>query len=46
MTNYKNGHTGQLAVITWLLNFVGAIARVFTTMQDPPWPLPPPTVLA
>ena len=34
-TNYSNGHTGQLAILTWILNWGGALARVFTTMQDP-----------
>jgi len=35
MTNFKNGHTGQLAIITWLLNFAGALARVLTTIAEP-----------
>ena len=34
-TNYSNGHTGQLAILTWILQWGGALARVFTTMQDP-----------
>eukprot|EP00949_MAST-11_sp_MAST-11-sp1_P004557 g4557.t1 len=32
--NFRNGHTGQLALLTWLLNFVGAGARVFTSWQE------------
>ena len=34
-TNFVNGHTGHLSVITWLLNFVGALARVLTTLKEP-----------
>jgi len=34
-TNYSNAHTGQLALFTWILNCAGALARVFTTFQDP-----------
>jgi len=33
-TNFSNGHTGQLAVVTWLLNFVGALARVLTCLTE------------
>jgi len=33
-TNYQNGHTGQLALATWGLNALGALARVFTTLQE------------
>lgn len=33
-TNYKQGHTGQLAVVTIIMNFAGAAARVFTTLQE------------
>lgn len=32
--NYSNGHTGQLAIVTWVLNVVGVIARVFTTATE------------
>eukprot|EP01043_Picozoa_sp_COSAG02_P014979 COSAG02_NODE_627_length_19327_cov_4.448382_1_plen_295_part_00 len=32
--NYTNGHTGQLAIGTWILNVVGVIARVFTTATE------------
>jgi len=32
--NYKAGSTGQLALATWVLTFVGALARVFTTLQE------------
>ena len=34
LTNFRNGHTGQLALVTWVLNFLGALARVFTTLQE------------
>jgi len=33
--NFSQGHTGQVALLTWLLNFAGALARVFTCIQDP-----------
>jgi len=33
-TNYSNGHTGQMALITWVLNMGGSLARVFTTLQE------------
>ena len=32
--NFKQGHTGQLALVTLVLNFAGSIARLFTTMQE------------
>jgi len=32
--NYSAKSTGQLAFATWLLNFVGASVRVFTTIQE------------
>ena len=34
MENYHNGHTGQLSGITVFLNFVGCLARVFTTYHE------------
>lgn len=34
VTNYKNKSSGQLAFTTFLLNFVGSLARIFTTMQE------------
>jgi mannose-P-dolichol utilization defect protein 1 len=33
ITNFKQGHTGQLAFITLVLNFGGSVARLFTTLQ-------------
>ena len=33
-SNFSQGHTGQLAIITWLLNLIGVIARVFTTWAE------------
>lgn len=32
VTNFRQGHTGQAAVVTWVLQGGGALARVFTTM--------------
>ncbi|CAK8671324.1 unnamed protein product [Clavelina lepadiformis] len=32
--NYKNGHTGQLSVITVFLLFNGSLARIFTSIQE------------
>lgn len=33
-TNYRNGHTGQLASFTTFLNFAGATVRILTTIQE------------
>ncbi len=33
-TNYRNGDTGQLSAVTVFLLFLGAIARVFTSLQE------------
>ena len=32
--NYQNGHTGQLSVITFGLMFLGAFARIFTSIRE------------
>ncbi|KAL5004499.1 hypothetical protein ScPMuIL_017955 [Solemya velum] len=34
LANYRNGSTGQLSAITVFLLFFGAIARIFTSMQE------------
>ncbi|CAH0485962.1 unnamed protein product [Peronospora farinosa] len=34
LSNFKQGHTGQLALVTLVLNFAGSVARLFTTMQE------------
>lgn len=34
VSNFKAKSTGQLALLTWLLNFGGSAARVFTTLQE------------
>jgi len=34
MTNFRNGHTGQLSAITCFLLSLGAIARIFTSVQE------------
>ncbi|KAG6599658.1 Mannose-P-dolichol utilization defect 1 protein [Phytophthora cinnamomi] len=34
LSNFKQGHTGQLALITLVLNLAGSIARLFTTLQE------------
>eukprot|EP00903_Cladosiphon_okamuranus_P009627 g9163.t1 len=39
MINHKNGHTGQLASITTMLNFFGASVRILTTIQEVGWDL-------
>jgi len=33
-TNYKAKSAGQLALLTWILNFAGVVARVFTTLKE------------
>mmetsp|Transcript_8622 Transcript_8622/g.11378 ORF Transcript_8622/g.11378 Transcript_8622/m.11378 type:complete len:249 (-) Transcript_8622:320-1066(-) len=32
--NYKNGHTGQLAFVTCMLNAAGSLVRIMTTMVE------------
>ncbi|XP_018430460.1 PREDICTED: mannose-P-dolichol utilization defect 1 protein [Nanorana parkeri] len=39
MTNYRNGHTGQLSAITVTLLFLGSLARIFTSVQETGDPL-------
>ena len=34
MTNFRNGHTGQLSAVTSFLLSLGAIARIFTSIQE------------
>lgn len=34
ITNYKQGHTGQLSFITWFCTLAGSAARIFTTLQE------------
>ena len=34
ITNFRNGHTGQLSAITSFLLILGAIARIFTSIQE------------
>eukprot|EP01097_Dermamoeba_algensis_P008162 TRINITY_DN530_c0_g1_i1.p1 TRINITY_DN530_c0_g1~~TRINITY_DN530_c0_g1_i1.p1 ORF type:complete len:142 (-),score=34.83 TRINITY_DN530_c0_g1_i1:114-539(-) len=34
LANFKSKSTGQLALLTWLLNFAGAAARIFTTLNE------------
>ena len=34
MTNYNNGHTGQLSAVTVFLLTLGSLARIFTSIQD------------
>ncbi|KAJ6654904.1 hypothetical protein lerEdw1_006375 [Lerista edwardsae] len=38
-TNYWNGHTGQLSAVTALLLLLGAIVRIFTSIQETGDPL-------
>ncbi|XP_069776174.1 mannose-P-dolichol utilization defect 1b [Narcine bancroftii] len=34
VTNYRNGHTGQLSALTVFLLFAGSLARIFTSVQE------------
>ncbi|KAG9412104.1 Mannose-P-dolichol utilization defect 1 protein [Aphanomyces cochlioides] len=34
ISNFRQGHTGQLAFLTLFLNFGGSAARLFTTLQE------------
>eukprot|EP00292_Cryptomonas_paramecium_P009849 CAMPEP_0113690130 /NCGR_PEP_ID=MMETSP0038_2-20120614/17594_1 /TAXON_ID=2898 /ORGANISM="Cryptomonas paramecium" /LENGTH=264 /DNA_ID=CAMNT_0000611369 /DNA_START=6 /DNA_END=800 /DNA_ORIENTATION=- /assembly_acc=CAM_ASM_000170 len=36
MTNFRTRNVANLALVTWLLNFLGASIRVFTTMREIP----------
>ncbi len=35
MSNHAQKSTGQLSFVTYFLNFMGTLARVFTTLQEP-----------
>ncbi|KAH9371199.1 hypothetical protein HPB48_006077 [Haemaphysalis longicornis] len=37
--NYRQGHTGQLSVITTALLFLGGLARIFTSLTETGDPL-------
>ncbi|XP_069623674.1 mannose-P-dolichol utilization defect 1 protein [Ranitomeya imitator] len=39
VTNYRNGHTGQLSAVTVALLFLGSLARIFTSVQETGDPL-------
>nr|XP_001504832.3 mannose-P-dolichol utilization defect 1 protein isoform X1 [Equus caballus] len=39
VTNYRNGHTGQLSAVTVFLLFGGSLARIFTSIQETGDPL-------
>jgi hypothetical protein len=34
VTNYRNGHTGQLSAITVFMLAFGSLARIFTSIQE------------
>ena len=34
LTNYRNGSTGQLSAVTIVMLFGGALARIFTSIQE------------
>ncbi|XP_018549453.1 mannose-P-dolichol utilization defect 1b [Lates calcarifer] len=34
LTNFNNGHTGQLSAISVFLLFAGSLARIFTSLQE------------
>ncbi|KAM8974518.1 mannose-P-dolichol utilization defect 1 protein [Pelodytes ibericus] len=39
ISNYRNGHTGQLSAVTVALLFLGSLARIFTSIQETGDPL-------
>ncbi|KAM9312904.1 mannose-P-dolichol utilization defect 1 protein [Gastrophryne carolinensis] len=39
VTNYRNGHTGQLSAVTVSMLFLGSLARIFTSIQETGDPL-------
>ncbi|XP_054608642.1 mannose-P-dolichol utilization defect 1 protein-like isoform X2 [Dunckerocampus dactyliophorus] len=34
VTNFQNGHTGQLSAVTVFILFAGSLARIFTSVQE------------
>lgn len=36
ITNFKQGHTGQLSLISWSFSLVGSAVRIFTTLMEVP----------
>ena len=34
LSNYRNGHTGQLSAATLIMLFCGSLARIFTSIQE------------
>ena len=34
ITNFRNGHTGQLSAVTVFLLALGSLARIFTSIQE------------
>lgn len=39
LTNFRNGHTGQLSAVSASLLFAGSLARIFTSLQETGDPL-------
>ena len=35
-TNFKQGHTGQLSLLSWSFSLVGSAIRIFTTLMEVP----------
>lgn len=36
ITNFKQGHTGQLSLASWSFSLVGSAVRIFTTLMEVP----------
>lgn len=34
ITNFKQGHTGQLSLISWSFSLAGSTIRIFTTLAE------------
>lgn len=36
ITNWRQGHTGQLSLVSWSFSLAGSAVRIFTTLMEVP----------
>ena len=36
ITNWRQGHTGQLSLVSWSFSLAGSAVRIFTTLREVP----------
>ena len=36
ITNWRQGHTGQLSLVSWSFSLAGSTVRIFTTLMEVP----------